>query len=373
VKFARVLGVLAATATASLATVALGVGPAVAVEPENCKTVTRDMVRPDSGVAGTWATDTFKRVVTVCVVPPAAVQAAVVPVTSATFKITGKDVGTFKTQGVKSPMGATMLPAVDGNFDGVWDATYVAPYLPATKEWPGFSPGGTNADDTSTWISKLWTSDVEHKGELTKWTWTYTTCNEKWVNGSGGNSGDITGLSTKNLDKCLTAKVKVLCDGKAEVTVVNKLGATITVTVNGKEYQVAKGTHVLPLVLADGENEIKVKYGRQWLAKVKCIKPTACPVVTTPPVVVPTTTPAATPSTSPTTVPPAAGPGPGTGALAVTGTKGNPVPMLVALGTGTFLAGAALLIGLVLWNRRKAGMELATDAPNDTIQFTRLD
>lgn len=376
-KISNGLTALALTAfAAGLVGAALVPGNASAAT-ENCKTVTQNMVRPDSGVGGhVWATDTFVRTVKVCVETPAAVSKELVAVDTATFKVVGSDKGTLKTQGVKSPQGNAMLPGIDGTFTGEFTGTYTAPYDPANPTaWPYWAPSGGNGDSTTPWVLKLWSQGA--KGDLDTWGWNYATCNEAWKNAKGGNSGDITGLSVKDASKCVVVTYKVQCDGKVDVTIVNKLVAGIKVKVNGSEKTLVLGTNTFTGVTTT-EGWLKVEYLGKELFKVRCIKPTTCPSATpsvTPsatPTVVPTT-PAATVSVPPTSIPPVQAVAGGGGNLAVTpGPSSNPVPWLAGSGVALVFLGVGMLF-LIRRNRAQLALETGDDSDgNDTLTFDRI-
>jgi LPXTG-motif cell wall-anchored protein len=330
----------------------LGAGSGAAAE-DNCKTVVREMVRPDSALGGhTWATDTFTRTVTVCVVPPAVSAAALVPVTTATFTIKGHDAGTFQTVGTSSPAGNPMLPGLKGSFTGDWAATYTAPFNPAAPTaWPFFDVLGSNADSTTPWVAKLWSQGAE--GKLTAWGWTYGTCNEQWKNTDAGSPGDITGKSVASLGKCLDVSYAVKCDGKVDVTIKNTLVAGVKVKINGAEKTLVLGVNTFPGVTTT-DGWLDVKFGDKTLLRVRCIKPSVCPSTSTSTTPTPTAsvTPSApvTSSTGPAPTSPGASQSPqpivivgntSPGALAKTG---SPVVILGVVGLLMVAAGATAII-----------------------------
>ena len=182
---------------------AVSAGPAAAhaaaraATEENCKTGTFQITgRPDSAVGGgTWAMDTFKRSVQVCRVADDAVAAKTVEVKSWHYLIKGKDVGSFTTQGAKSPMGKDVdeekFADRTGEMLGEWSLKFEAP-----ADWLGWLGGADpNRSDLSTseWIKSLW-KDGFKPGHFTDWKWKYTLCKDWWINASlkhGGNKGDI--------------------------------------------------------------------------------------------------------------------------------------------------------------------------------------
>lgn len=405
----RVALALVAVVAGGLFGATLGSGPAGAVD-ENCKTVTQNMVRPDSAVVGghNWATDTFVRTVKVCVEPVVMpeVEKALVAVTTATFKVVGEDVGTFKTIGIKSSNNNPMVPGIEGTFAGKFTATYVAPYDPANPtNWPFWSPSGTNADSTGPWVDKLWSEG--HEGKLTSWAWKYVSCNQQHIQSADGNSGDITGLSLGDIDKCLDVSYKVQCDGKVDVTVVNKLAPGVKVWINGSLKTLVMGTNTFTGVTTT-DGWLEVKFLDRTIKRVRCIKPTVCATPTATPT--PTVTPTVVPTTPPATTPAplyancdavrAAGKAPilstepgytldldsdkdgigcevvegnaAPGGLALTGTSGgNPVPWIAGSGAFLILAGAGLMF-LIRRNRQDSLPTLVEgdeDRPNDTVTF----
>lgn len=214
----KAFAVAAAAAFVSLAFAT----PAGATEPtkqvEDCKTVISNITdRPDSAPGGyNWALDSFKRTVEVCHLPTAAV--AKVEVQSWTYTVKGKDEGSFKTSGVKSFNGSPMKPSLVGTLSGAFSMTFNAP-----ADWSGFKDTAVkdnNLYSTSEWLGKLWTIGGYEAGKDFKWSWIYKLCNETLTNASSGNSGNITGYSTK---PCVTVVFKGTCTG-TEVTVKN--GAT---------------------------------------------------------------------------------------------------------------------------------------------------
>lgn len=186
--------VLAAFAVGAIGAIALAV-PAHAVETSapDCKTVTSNITnRPDSAVGGfDWALDTFTREVQVCHVP-ADVTTKTVEVKSWQYKATGGDNGTFKTQGIKSPIaGAAMVANATGTFVGEFSLTFTAP-----AEWGGFGDSvvkNSNEFSTSEWLSKLWKIGGYQPNEDFVWQWVYKRCGEEMKQASTGHTGDIFG------------------------------------------------------------------------------------------------------------------------------------------------------------------------------------
>lgn len=134
--------------------------------------------RPDSGLHGTWALDTFKRTTTVkCNIADPNV-----------YKVVLTDVGTFKTVAGKSPqVGVPLSGEVVGKFSGSATMTVTSAEKP-------HAPPATNAGDVSSseWPSLLFD---EYSSVMGSWGWNYTRLCEFWKNAAAGNSGDITGKS----------------------------------------------------------------------------------------------------------------------------------------------------------------------------------
>ena len=339
----KALAIVAAAAFVSLVFAA----PADAAEtPPDCKTVTSNITdRPDSGLSGNWALDSFKRTVEVCHVPAAA-SIAKVEVQSWQYTVKGKDEGSFKTTGVKSFKGNPMKTGIVGTFSGNFSMTFDAP-----AEWGGFKDSvvkDSNAYSTSEWLAKLWTIDGYKAGQDFKWSWTYKLCNETLTNASSGNSGDITGYSTK---PCVTVVFKDICNG-TEVTVKN--GATFDkawawVKVTGGETFVLSGGATKTVTVPNSFSTIEVYLyvgthnddkaiiaEKSMVSKWKLVdshKWKPCASAT------PSTSVTATATSSPT----AGTPG---GSLPVTGSK-----IWVLAGSGTLLIAAGVAVLIVMRKR----------------------
>lgn len=332
---------LAAAAVGAFASLAF-VAPADATEPtkqaEDCKTVTSNITdRPDSAPGGyNWALDSFKRTVEVCHVPAAAV--AKVEVQSWQYIAKGSDVGSFKTSGIKSFNGSPMKSGVVGTFSGSFSMTFTGP-----AEWSGFKDTevkDSNKYSTSEWLAKLWTIGGYEAGKDFKWGWTYKLCNEELTNASSGNTGNITGYSSK---PCIVVSFKDTCTG-IEVTVKNgassdKAWAWLKFNddkpfglTGGTTKTVTLPTYVEVFQYVGDHNDDKsialdtTKSKWKLLDSHKWVKPNTC--VST------SVTPSA--SSSPTA-------GTSGGSLPVTGSK-----IWVLAGTGTLLLAAGVAVLLVL-------------------------
>jgi hypothetical protein len=205
--FARKVAALA-VAMVGLSTVFIGVGAASAATVEDCKTVNAGLANhPDSGLHGTWATDTIARTVKVCQLDTAQwtdaqvseVNALQEKYTAAPFSVYSVDVsdtGTFVTKGGAhlSPQDGDALTAgIHGTLEGYYKTFVVA--LKNWQSWNGpavegqtYNPG----DSTGEWLKMLFGEHAKWSDPYA-WQWVYTTCNQVWKNGAGGNTGDITG------------------------------------------------------------------------------------------------------------------------------------------------------------------------------------
>lgn len=396
----RVALALVAVVAGGLFGATLGSGPAGAVDPD-CKTVVTNIVnRPDNGhgtggggpSGGWWADVTGTRTVKVCVVPqPQPELSASVEVQGALFEATVVDTGTLVTRGgnTLSPnKGVKLKSGVKGTWNGGFSATFWAPAPTSPDVWPNWTPGnipatvtGASAPTTGNWVKSLWTgADLKSEDWTAKYSWTYVTCNEKWVdaynNGDGTNpgAGDITGYS-KDYGKCVNVSFVDKCDS-VDVKIVNNFPTVekLKFTINGADYWVAYGETKTINTKLNGRDQVRVELhgARDWLHK--CVKLPGCPTPTPTATATPTpapTTPAATTPVPTTTTTPAVVPIVN-GNLAVTGTSGgNPVPWLMGGGAGLILLGAALLF-LIRKNRRDSLPTLVTDEdPGDMVTFVR--
>ena len=201
-KTKQVLGVIGALALTGLSTLILA-SPAQAA-PECKVTETLLTNRPDNGLNGDWAHDTFTRTVTICGEAPDKGGPWV-------YQAVVHDVGTFVTiagptlaPGVTGP-GLALAAGVVGTMDGGFTSTFTAPaefdfgweiYDGETYDGaPSASQPDTNDPSTGWWIATLINSDAPVPME--NWSWTYKSCNEQWINNEDTNTdengGNITG------------------------------------------------------------------------------------------------------------------------------------------------------------------------------------
>jgi LPXTG-motif cell wall-anchored protein len=179
-------------------------GP-VAAAGSVCKTATTTLTdRPDSGLHGDWAKDTFTRTVKLCETGPVEAAAAVAIAARSSYTATVTDAGTFTTVAGKSPdAGVDLAAGITGYLAGGFTATFTAEA--GFKHYGGVFDGktysGTAPSTTGDWVKNLWGGgDFTSVTNLVAWKWTYWTCGrdegkavEKWVNVEAGNRGDITG------------------------------------------------------------------------------------------------------------------------------------------------------------------------------------
>jgi LPXTG-motif cell wall-anchored protein len=179
-------------------------GPAAATGSV-CKTATTTLTdRPDSGLHGDWAKDTFTRTVKLCETGPVEAAAAVAIAARSSYTATVTDAGTFTTVAGKSPdAGVDLAAGITGYLAGGFTATFTAEA--GFKHYGGVFDGktysGTAPSTTGDWVKNLWGGgDFTSVTNLVAWKWTYWTCGrdegkavEKWVNVEAGNRGDITG------------------------------------------------------------------------------------------------------------------------------------------------------------------------------------
>lgn len=349
------MGALALVSTASAA-------------PADTKNVSVNILnRPDSATDNSvWAHDTFKRDIVIEGYEPQAVTKTEAtptpqPVTECdtiiknninwTYKVSGKDKGKFETTNTtKSPRTqAAMKPGLVGDFNGDWKFEVTAPANFCTlKKFDNTPLVGKDIPSTSGWVKFLFGDKAELKGTFTQWKWTYTLCNETYVNADktrGGNKGDITGFSSV---PCKSVEFVDTCDGvtiKLKNSAANALAVGIfkvgetEYTVNGGESKEVK--------VANPTAEIKVygKIGKHWklLAKHTWKKPNCS---------TPTPTSPATPTPNPGT---GGGNGDDGPTLPVTGAQawGLGITALAAIAVGAFFMVAA----------RRRDQEIVTELP----------
>jgi len=158
---------------------------------DECGTyVTRNVVRPDSGTHGVWATDTFNRTVRIC---------SVATIATNSYRATFTDHGTFATlPNAKSPGEGDAVDLKDtivGIFEGGATYDFVTSEPLDLHALRAYTPADSDYPSTSEWMSK-WLGSFEKGGYAEggkAWGWTYRTRCEKWVNSGTGNTGNIVG------------------------------------------------------------------------------------------------------------------------------------------------------------------------------------
>lgn len=168
------------------------------------KTVTTHLVsRPDSGNNGDWAADTFTRKVVICEQLMSTVGAKTV-VSLSHYHAVVHDQGSFVTIQSKSPQaGVKLLAGTKGAMTGGFTADFTAES--GFKNFKGYWDKGTivgnppGSPTTPLWVQTVW-GGTDFKGSSLNddWSWTYTTCSEKWrdwykTSGNQPSDGDITG------------------------------------------------------------------------------------------------------------------------------------------------------------------------------------
>lgn len=197
----RLLRIVGAMAVASPLTL-LVAAPAAGAVDDTCKTVVSTLTdRPDSGTAGTWATDAMTRTVEICETDEAHNDNLAIY----TAKLT--DEGTFVTlegdslspgggQPLKGGVPGTLTGSAEYKFAAAPGfTTFDASHLDG-KTLSG-APGGDNPT-TGDWVKSMFSDYVGYNEVFNNsWSWTYKSCaGETWTNQAkelGGNSGDITG------------------------------------------------------------------------------------------------------------------------------------------------------------------------------------
>jgi hypothetical protein len=174
----NLLGVLTALGGLLLVTVAVAIGTPASAATTDCSGpfMTQVTNRPDSGLHGDWAKDTFTRTTTVTCLG------------EGKYQLVLSDVGTFTTiAGATSPgiTAAALGASFTGQFTGGAKIT-------VTSDVPPVAPPSTSDGtiSSSEWASLLFPGN---NGTLDQWGWVYSTKCEQWANTNLGNTGDVTG------------------------------------------------------------------------------------------------------------------------------------------------------------------------------------
>jgi hypothetical protein len=229
---------IAAAVAVAIAALMLAPPASATTVPAVCATATFTTTvtdRPDSGLHGDWAKDTFTRTTTV------------VCLGDGQFRMDVVDSGHFTTlpNALSPNAGLPIGPPITGDFSGK---------ASATVKWAGGAlkdptAGASGKFSTSEWIGLVF--GVEAKGSLTAWAWTYKHCTEKWVNANTGNSGDITGkkchVPPTSTSPAPTTKPTVTTTAPAPTTTTTSTSKPVVVVTNPGQFQtvpnVSKGVN----------------------------------------------------------------------------------------------------------------------------------
>lgn len=202
----RLIATVAILATGFVGALSIA-APASAATVEDCKTVQAGLANhPDSGLHGTWATDTIARTVEVCQLDTAQWTPAQVEsvnklqdkyeVPFSLYSVDVSDTGSFITKGgahLSPQNGDALVAGIHGTLEGYYKTFVVA--LKNWQSWNGSDVEGQTynpGDSTGEWVKMLFGTRAKWSDPYA-WQWVYTTCNQVWKNGAGGNTGDITG------------------------------------------------------------------------------------------------------------------------------------------------------------------------------------
>jgi LPXTG-motif cell wall-anchored protein len=166
-----------------------------------CGDTSTSTTRPDNGHFGPWATLVLTRSVHVCRTADSAYTGVIA------------DNGSLTTLTSKSPRtGVDLVAGVKGTVLGTYNWTFTAESLNLDNL---VSPAANTA--TGDWLKELVIASGGNWGAGTghEYTWTYTTCAEKWIDASNNNdgldvaAGDITGI------RCISS-APTFIDGKCQ-------------------------------------------------------------------------------------------------------------------------------------------------------------
>jgi hypothetical protein len=233
-----------------------------------------------------------------------------------TWNVLLKDSGSFRTMpGTRSPgAGVPITRAEPGSFYGTFQfvvTSKTAPTRALVRQAYNFrcNPAVPNRGDCSGMPQATgnWPALYFGQGATVAagaWNWSYRTCAERWTNGSGGSSGDITGkrCSVKVTADAPTVTHPACDETRGRLTIPSDRG--VSYVAYGKRFRTSKpGTHaVWPgtfKVVAKAKDGYRL-YGRtSWTLTVNA--PASCPTPTPTPTASPTVSP--TPDPSPTVEP----------------------------------------------------------------------
>ncbi|HEY9371029.1 hypothetical protein [Streptomyces sp.] len=257
----------------------------------------------DNGEHGYWARPTYSRTVTIT--PSSATNV---------WNVALRDAGTFTTiPGAKSPQaGVTLGSPVRGTFSGTFDFTVTSEAAPTdalVRSYYNFACDGTVPNrgrcpgmpqPTGNWPALYFPAGAQVSAGA--WRWEYRTCAERWVNGSAGNSGDITGKRcdrTVHADEptvvqpeCGTTRGKLVIPSDRGVTYRASRDNGRYLTLRAGSYDVRPAVYRVRAYALPGYRLIG---DRTWQKTVNeaepCPTPTPTPTVTVEPTPTPTPTP----------------------------------------------------------------------------------
>lgn len=254
----------------------------------------------DTGNHGYWASLAYSRTVSITE-----------RVEGDVYDVVLSDRGTFRTlPGARSPQAGERIRNVqNGTFDGSFSYVVTSEAEPTAERVARFhnfrcNPRVPNRGDcpgmdapTSNWPALYFPQGATVTPGA--WRWEYRTCAERWVNGSGGNAGDITG---KRCDRTVRADeptvVQPECDAtRGKLTVPADRG--VRYEVNGRtwragSYDVRSGVYRVTAHARDG---YRLVGDQRWRLTVE--RAVACPTPTPTPTVTPTVTVSPTPTADP--------------------------------------------------------------------------
>src|SRR5690606_13217398 len=236
------------------------------------------------------------------------------------YDVVLRDRGTFRTlPGARSPQAGERIRRIqDGTFGGTCSDVVTSQTEPTAKQAARVhnfrcNPRVPNRGDcrgmkqpTGNWPALYFPQGAEVKAGA--WRWEYSTECERWVNGSAGNRGDITG---KRCDRRVEAEVPTVvqpeCDAaKGKLVIPDDRGVTYKVrsatrdyrTVRAGEYDVRPGVY---RVKAEARPGVKLVGVDRWRLEVEAAE--ACPTPTPTPTATDKPTPDPTPTEDPTVEP----------------------------------------------------------------------
>jgi hypothetical protein len=278
--------------------------PANAQAPRGLSDTVRIGGNYDTGTAGPWASLQFERTVRIKRVrtwptrtmpgsptstPTPTATSTVTPQTSWVVKLS--DRGTFRTlRGKKSPgAGVVMNASARGTFSGSYDFTVVSATPPSAASVRNYynyrcnmNGTGNRAVDcagmpssTSDWPKLYFPSATSVTPGA--WRWEYKAPCERWVNGSAGSTGDITG---KGCPKVVQPAAPILTQATCryngtvrQATIKLPRTRGVQYAVDGQEIAsgvrvpVSRGRHYVAATALDGY-VVKPRVKKSWVFRV---------------------------------------------------------------------------------------------------------